>query len=313
MPRSGGVREGGFEPPRPFGHRILSPARLPDSATLAGRWAAYLSGLGGGSRSWSRLHTCAMRLRLIVIAGLLVVSACQAGEQAGDERPVEETSSAHAPTMSASMPSQAPKLPGNYAAVPLRPNLPMWYAPSTSTVEGFMFDTRDPFGRISTLLVNGVRTDSSGRVWYRLLLPIRPNGIAAWARADQVRLVRRNQRIVVDLSERTLRHFVHNHLVERFTVGIGTLETPTATGRFYVWIRVPYASGDGPYGVFALGLSGFSTALTGWPGGGRLAIHGTNEPGDRGRQVSHGCIRVFNPEMLELRDVPLGTPVIIRH
>ena len=24
-----GVREGGFEPPRPFGHRILSPARLP--------------------------------------------------------------------------------------------------------------------------------------------------------------------------------------------------------------------------------------------------------------------------------------------
>src|SRR5205085_10898129 len=31
------VREGGFEPPRPFGHRILSPARLPGSATLACR------------------------------------------------------------------------------------------------------------------------------------------------------------------------------------------------------------------------------------------------------------------------------------
>jgi hypothetical protein len=30
-----GVREGGVEPPRPFGHRILSPARLPGSATLA--------------------------------------------------------------------------------------------------------------------------------------------------------------------------------------------------------------------------------------------------------------------------------------
>jgi hypothetical protein len=29
------VREGGFEPPRPCGHRILSPARLPGSATLA--------------------------------------------------------------------------------------------------------------------------------------------------------------------------------------------------------------------------------------------------------------------------------------
>jgi hypothetical protein len=29
------VREGGLEPPRPLGHRILSPARLPHSATLA--------------------------------------------------------------------------------------------------------------------------------------------------------------------------------------------------------------------------------------------------------------------------------------
>ena len=29
------VREGGFEPPRPSGHRILSPTRLPGSATLA--------------------------------------------------------------------------------------------------------------------------------------------------------------------------------------------------------------------------------------------------------------------------------------
>src|SRR5687767_14677058 len=29
------VREGGFEPPRPSGHRLLRPARLPGSATLA--------------------------------------------------------------------------------------------------------------------------------------------------------------------------------------------------------------------------------------------------------------------------------------
>jgi hypothetical protein len=32
---AGFVREGGFEPPRPFGHRLLRPARLPGSATLA--------------------------------------------------------------------------------------------------------------------------------------------------------------------------------------------------------------------------------------------------------------------------------------
>ena len=28
--------------------------------------------------------------------------------------------------------------------------------------------------------------------------------------------------------------------------------------------------------------------------------------------VSHGCIRVYNPDMRKLRRVPLGTPVIIK-
>src|SRR5213078_4452219 len=47
------VREGGFEPPRPFGHRILSPARLPGSATLAGVECCrteYMGGVGRGAR-----------------------------------------------------------------------------------------------------------------------------------------------------------------------------------------------------------------------------------------------------------------------
>ncbi|HXF57614.1 MAG TPA: L,D-transpeptidase [Actinomycetota bacterium] len=44
---------------------------------------------------------------------------------------------------------------------------------------------------------------------------------------------------------------------------------------------------------------------------GRVAIHGTADPSDRGRHVSHGRVRVYNPERLPLRDVPLGTPVVI--
>jgi lipoprotein-anchoring transpeptidase ErfK/SrfK len=43
-----------------------------------------------------------------------------------------------------------------------------------------------------------------------------------------------------------------------------------------------------------------------------MAIHGTIDPSHLGRDVSHGCVRVLNPQMLELRDVPLGTPVLIR-
>ena len=62
----------------------------------------------------------------------------------------------------------------------------------------------------------------------------------------------------------------------------------------------------------ALGLSGFSPVLKNWPGGGRMAIHGTAHPDDRGLMVSHGCVRVYNDDMVDLRRVPLGTPVVIK-
>ena len=64
--------------------------------------------------------------------------------------------------------------------------------------------------------------------------------------------------------------------------------------------------------MFALGLSGFSPVLKDWPGGGRMAIHGTAHASDRGLMVSHGCVRVYNDDMVDLRRVPLGTPVVIR-
>lgn len=39
-------------------------------------------------------------------------------------------------------------------------------------------------------------------------------------------------------------------------------------------------------------------------------IHGTNEPWSIGRQVSSGCIRMFNQDVIDLYDrVPVGTPV----
>jgi len=56
---------------------------------------------------------------------------------------------------------------------------------------------------------------------------------------------------------------------------------------------------DNPLGNYALRL--------GWPG---YLIHGTNKPYGVGRNVSHGCIRLY-PEDIEklFRQVPIGTPV----
>ena len=41
-------------------------------------------------------------------------------------------------------------------------------------------------------------------------------------------------------------------------------------------------------------------------------IHGTNNPASIGKNVSHGCIRMFNHDVLELSSkVPIGTRVSI--
>jgi lipoprotein-anchoring transpeptidase ErfK/SrfK len=64
---------------------------------------------------------------------------------------------------------------------------------------------------------------------------------------------------------------------------------------------IPGGSPRNPMGAAALGLSR-----------GNYAIHGTNDPGSIGRFVSHGCIRMFNEDVLDLYSrVHLGTDVVV--
>ncbi len=199
-----------------------------------------------------------------------------------------------------------------FVAIPERRYVPMWRAPRESA-RGFALDAKAPRGRgTAPMLVADARMDRRGTDWYEVYLPLRPNGSTAWVRGEDVRLRVRHERIEVDLSRRMLWRYVDGELVDRLRVGVGTPASPTAVGTFYVWVKVPFRPPHPAYGVFALGLSGFSPVLSDWPGEGRMAIHGTADPADRGRAVSHGCVRVWNPEMQRLVDVPLGTPVIIR-
>lgn len=195
-------------------------------------------------------------------------------------------------------------------AIPLQRYTPMWVEPGLSDSD-FLLDTRNPLGRLSPMLIGGAEF-AAGEAWYEVFLPLRPNGATAWVNERDVQLRAIDHRIEIDLSDRTLRYFVDDEIEERFHVGIGTDATPTGKGEFYVWVKVYYADPYQAYGIAALGLSGFSPVLSDWPGGGRMAIHGTSNPGDRGRPVSHGCIRVYNQDMEKLLDVPLGTPVEIR-
>ncbi len=186
----------------------------------------------------------------------------------------------------------------------------MWERPG-ATEPLYALDTRNPRGTLAPLLVRDARR-WNGSAWYEVLLPLRPNGATAWVHEADVSLSEMDERIEVDLSDRLLRHFVDGELAHRFSVGVGTPSTPTGIGDFYVWVKVPYTNPNHAYGIMALGLSGFSPVLSDWPGEGRMAIHGTPDASNRGRAVSHGCVRVFNADMESLLDVPLGTPVTIR-
>lgn len=169
----------------------------------------------------------------------------------------------------------------------------------------------NPWNERVAFSVVGRRQVPGQGTWLRLLLGVEPNGSSGWVHLSDVRVRRAHDRIVVDMSGTRLRHFRDGKLLQRYRVAIGAAQTPTTPGRFFVWAKLP-SDPNGPYGSFVLGLSGFSEVLTDWPGGGRMAIHGTNDPSDRGHAVSHGCVRVYNPQMMTLRDVPMGTPVLIR-
>jgi hypothetical protein len=147
--------------------------------------------------------------------------------------------------------------------------------------------------------------------WYRVQLPIKPNGAVGYVRARDVRLGRVRTRIAVDLSDRRLTYFRDGRAVLQVRIGVGSAKTPTPVGRFYVnqSFREDPA---GPYGPAAIGISAYSNVLTWWADGGPIAIHGTNRPWTIGEAASNGCIHVPNPVAQRLfRITPAGTPVVI--
>lgn len=248
------------------------------------------------------------RYTLILVASLLV--GCTASDTAQQTTPAPISSPA-VPTPTTLPPSPVAQS-HDFTALDrglrsTEPLIRIWRSPGGTSR---MMGANNPMGERLVFLVTEARERDI--TWYRILLPRRPNGSTAWVKeGPDVRLVRLRDRVEIDLSEYSLVRYADGKRVGRYEVGIGQPQWPTPVGTFYVWAHVPQPSPSGPYGAYALGLSGFSDVLTEWPGGGRFAIHGTTNRWDGGRKVSHGCIRVFNPQVMKLSDLPLGTPVLI--
>jgi lipoprotein-anchoring transpeptidase ErfK/SrfK len=156
-----------------------------------------------------------------------------------------------------------------------------------------------------------VRADCSA-AWYRVKLPIRPNGTTGYLRPADVSVQEVATRIAVDLSRRELSLYRSGNLVLRLSVAVGSATTPTPIGRYYVDQRIRTTDPAGPFGPAVLAVSAHSNVLTDWAEGGPIAIHGTDAPWTIGRASTHGCIRVRNETLARLFPaIAGGTPVVI--
>jgi len=172
----------------------------------------------------------------------------------------------------------------------------------------------DASGFPTTFAVTAVRRTARCKpAWYRVRLPIRPNGASGWVRAPAVRIWRIETRIVVHVRARRLELYRRGRVVLRTPISTGAPATPTPLGRFYVTERFALSNPNGVWGPAALGTSAHSPVLHDWPQGGPVGIHGTDDPTAIGRAASHGCLRVPNATMKRLFDAtPAGTPILIR-
>lgn len=148
------------------------------------------------------------------------------------------------------------------------------------------------------------------------------NGILYWnqggnldpkrLRAGQTLLLPQEELTVhVFLRYRRMGLFMGDWFVKEFRVGVGKEETPTPTGEFVVlgrqlnpdWTN-PKTGKVIPYGDprNELGDAWMAIENDEWPKSAGYGLHGTRSPKTVGTRCSNGCVRLVNPEAVELRD-----------
>lgn len=106
-------------------------------------------------------------------------------------------------------------------------------------------------------------------------------------------------RILINTSSKIMTLYRNGIVYKTYPIAVGKPSTPTPKGNFTI-INKAYNPG-GPFGARWLGLSKRG-----------YGIHGTNNPSSIGKEISNGCIRTYNQNIIELYDlVPVGTPVTI--
>lgn len=269
------------------------------------------------SRAERRRHVRRRRIVAISAALLLVIAAVAAAIvlTSDDSSTVTEAK----PTTTGATTTVGGPPPAVIATTKV-PQLMVYSQPDAASLPVTTLSATSSYGSPRTLLVTEKQGD-----WLQALLPVKPNGASGWVKASEVTVAESPYAIDISLSQHKLVLTQAGQPILETGVIIGQPAYPTPPGRFYLTDPVncnketvpghPVVSCGSGYGVFAIGISGFSEAqnLTGF-GDNQLAIHGMDNPiSDLGKEISHGCVRMPNDVILKIAALTplLGTPVTI--
>jgi len=120
--------------------------------------------------------------------------------------------------------------------------------------------------------------------------------------------------IIVVNSERHLYYVIGNGHALRYPVAVGTPQNQW-TGQSFVGSKAVNPSWTPPWSLGHTMPGGGNNPLgaralyLGWT---NYRIHGTNAPASIGSPASHGCVRMYNPDVIDLYSrVNLGAPVFV--
>jgi len=190
-------------------------------------------------------------------------------------------------------------------------DIPVYAQPDANAAPVDTLSQRTEYDLLRTLLVFDTATPN----WLHVYLPTRPNNSTGWVKTADVSVspTPLEWMVKVDLASFKVTVLRNGQVDFETTGAIGSAQYPTPTGTFYITDPIDLRNRPGTgYGAYALGLSAHSDVLNEFMGGdGQVALHGTDNPGDVGQAISHGCVRLRNDDIVRLSTLPLGTPVII--
>lgn len=169
-----------------------------------------------------------------------------------------------------------------------------------------------PFAKISPTEFGDLWLPAIARTdgWVQVLLPSKPNGATGWVRSGLVAQGHTPYVVRVHLGLKQMEIYRDRNLVGAWKVAVGKPSTPTPTGRTF--IHGQFSDTKQTFSPVIIPLGTHSATLDNYGGGpGTVAFHGWPKQDVFGKAISHGCIRVPADALFQLRQIPVGSIVLI--